>query len=447
MDATIETARSETLLADLQRAAFDYFVKKANPDNGLIADRTGAGSPASIAATGLALSVYPVGVARGFMSRADAVARTLATLRFFRNAPHGPEPDATGHRGFYYHFLDMKTGRRVWKCELSTIDTALLLAGVLAAATYFREDDEAEAEIRALADALYRRADWRWAQNGAAMVTHGWRPEKGFLRYHWQGYDEALILYVLGLGSPSFPLPPESYHAWLSGYRWKKIYGREFLYAGPLFIHQLSHIWIDFRGISDAFMRRHGSDYFENSRIATYVQRDYAIRNPRGFAGYGENCWGISASDGPGPLRRRIDGRERRFAGYLARGVPHGPDDGTLSPWAAVASLPFAREIVLPAIAHFRALDLHDGKPYGFTSSFNPTLPAPDGHRRGWVAPDHIGINQGPIVLMIENHRSEFLWRLMRACPYVADGLRKAGFSGGWLDDASGGISRRGDIG
>jgi hypothetical protein len=433
MDAAVDPSQHQDILAQLQRASFAYFLNEANPDNGLIADRTGKGSPASIAATGLALSAYPVGVARGFMSRADAVARTLATLRFFRDAPHGPEPDATGHKGFYYHFLDMKTGRRVWKCELSTVDTALLLAGVLAAAGYFREDGEDEAEIRRVADMLYRRADWRWAQNGGAMVSHGWRPEKGFLRYRWEGYDEALILYVLGLGSPSFPLPPESYRAWLSGYRWKTVYGREFLYAGPLFIHQLSHIWIDFRGIRDAFMRERGSDYFHNSRTATYVQRDYAIRNPRQFAGYGENCWGISASDGPGPMKCRIDGAARRFSGYLARGVPYGPDDGTLSPWATVASLPFAPEIVLPALTHFQSLDLQDDNPYGFTSSFNPTLPATDRHVRGWVAPDHIGINQGPIALMIENHRSDFLWRIMRACPYVAEGLRKAGFSGGWL--------------
>ena len=433
MDASTEQAQ-HALLSDLQRLSLDYFAKEANPQNGLVADRTAPGAPASIAATGLALTAYPVGVARGFMSRADAVARTLATLRFFRDAPHGPEPDATGHKGFYYHFLDMQTGKRVWKCELSTVDTALLLAGVLAAAAYFREDDPDEAEIRRIADDLYRRADWRWAQNGGAMVTHGWRPETGFLRYRWQGYDEALILYVLGLGSPTHPLPQESYQAWLSGYRWKRVYGREFLYAGPLFIHQLSHIWIDFRGIRDAFMRERGSDYFENSRTATYVQRDYAIRNPRGFAGYGENCWGISASDGPGPLRRRIAGRERTFSGYLARGVPHGPDDGTLSPWATAASLPFAPEIVVPALQHFHALDLKDDNPYGFTSSFNPTLPAADGHRRGWVAPDHIGINQGPMALMIENHRSDFLWTLMRSCPHVVRGLRRAGFSGGWLD-------------
>ena len=433
MDASSEHPPNDELLLDIQRLSFDYFLKEANPANGLIPDRNTPASPASIAAVGLALSAYPAGVERGFMTRAAAVVRTLATLRFFWNAPHGPEPDATGYKGFYYHFLDMKTGRRVWKCELSTVDTALLLAGVLAAGAYFDADDESELEIRRLADALYRRADWRWAQNGGATVTHGWRAEKGFLRYRWQGYDEALILYVLGLGSPTHPLPPESYAAWLSTYKWKKIYGRELAYAGPLFIHQFSHIWIDFRGIRDAFMRKHGSDYFDNSRQATYLQRDYAIRNPKGFVGYGENCWGITASDGPGPTKRemRVDGR--RFFSYQARGAPFGPDDGTLSPWAAIASLPFAPEIVLPALRHFHEIDLHEGNPYGFTASFNPTIAAADGRSRGWVSPDHVGINQGPIALMIENYRSDFLWQLMRRVPAISTGLRRAGFSGGWL--------------
>ncbi|WP_292585138.1 glucoamylase family protein, partial [Mesorhizobium sp.] len=401
--------------------------------NGLIADRNTPASPASIAAVGLALSAYPVGVERGFMTRDAAVERTIATLRFFWNAPHGPEPDATGYKGFYYHFLDMKTGRRVWKCELSTVDTALLLAGVLAAGAYFDADDESELEIRRLADALYRRADWRWAQDGGATVSHGWRPEKGFLRYRWQGYDEAVILYVLGLASPTHPLPPESYAAWLSTYKWKKIYGRELVYAGPLFVHQFSHVWIDFRGIRDAFMHRHGTDYFENSRQATYLQRDYAIRNPKGFVGYDENCWGVTASDGPGLKKLPLTIGGRRFFGYLARGAPFGPDDGTLSPWAAITSLPFAPEIVLPVLRHFREIDLHEGNPYGFTASFNPTIAAADGRACGWVSPDHVGINQGPIALMIENYRSDFLWRLMRRVPAIATGLRRAGFSGGWL--------------
>ena len=433
MDASSHHPLNDELLSGIQRLSFDYFLKEANPVNGLIADRNTAGSPASIAAVGLALSAYPVGVEHGFITRAAAIERTLASLRFFWNAPHGPEPDATGYKGFYYHFLDMTTGRRVWKCELSMVDTALLLAGGLAAGAYFDGDDEAELEIRWLADALYRRADWRWAQNGGATVTHGWRPEKGFLRYRWEGYDEALILYVLGLGSPTHPLPPESYAAWLSSYKWKKIYSRELVYAGPLFIHQFSHIWIDFRGLRDAFMRNVGSDYFENSRQATYLQRDYAIRNPKGFSGYGENCWGITASDGPGPPKRQMTVGGRRFFGYMARGVPFGPDDGTLSPWAAIASLPFAPEIVLPALRHFLEIDLHQGSTYGSTASFNPTIVAADGRSCGWVSPDHVGINQGPIVLMIENYRSDFLWQLMRRVPAITAGLRRAGFLGGWL--------------
>ncbi|WP_217575641.1 glucoamylase family protein [Mesorhizobium sp. GbtcB19] len=431
MDASSDHALNDELLSDIQRLSFDYFLKEANPVNGLVADRNTAASPASIAAVGLALSSYPVGVERGFMTRAAAVERTLATLRFFWNAPQGPEPDATGYKGFYYHFLDMRTGRRVWNCELSTIDTALLLAGVLTAGAYFDADDEFEAEIRQLADALYHRTDWRWAQNGGANVTHGWRPEKGFLRYRWEGYDEALILYMLGLGSPTFPLPPESYAAWLSSYKWKKIYGLELIYAGPLFIHQFSHIWIDFRGIRDAFMRNVGSDYFENSRQATFLQRDYAIRNPKGFTGYGENCWGITASDGPGLQPSQAGGR--RFFTYLARGAPFGPDDGTLSPWAAIASLPFAPEIVLPTLRYFHEIDLHDGNPYGFTASFNPTIADAGGRPCGWVSPDHVGINQGPIALMIENYRSDFPWRLLRGVPAITTGLRRAGFSGGWL--------------
>jgi hypothetical protein len=424
---------SDELLATLQRKTFDYFLNEVDPRNGLVADRTKDGAPASIAAVGLALTAYPVGVARGFMTREQAITRTLATLRFFWNSRQDPEPDATGYKGFYYHFLDMETGRRTWGCELSTIDTALLLAGVLAAASYFREENEEEEEIRSLSEKLYRRADWDWARNGGSTVSHGWRPERGFIRHRWKGYDEALILYVLGLGSPTYPLPPESYAAWLSSYEWKEIYGRELVYAGPLFIHQLSHIWIDFRGIQDAFMRDHGSDYFENSRQATHVQREYAIRNPVEFNGYNENSWGITASDGPGRKTRRIGGIERKFYGYRARGVPYGPDDGTLSPWATVASLPFAPEIVLPALRHFHDIHLKVDDPYGFKTSFNPTLATPDGPPTGWISSDHLGLNQGPIVLMIENYRTDFLWRLMRNCPHIVRGLRRAGFANGWL--------------
>jgi hypothetical protein len=431
---------SEAELETLQRETFDYFIYEANPANGLIMDKTKADWPASIAATGLALSAYPVGVERGFWTRSAAVERTLATLRFFWKSRQGPEPDATGHQGFYYHFLDLKTGRRVWECELSTVDSAFLLAGALAAGAYFDADVPEEKEIRSLADALYRRCNWAWAQNGQTTLTHGWRPESGFIEYRWEGYDEALLLYVLGLASPTHPLPRASYDAWLSTYRWEHFYGYDYLYAGPLFTHQLSQIWIDFRGIQDAFMREKGIDYFENSRRATHVQQRYAIDNPRKFENYGEHCWGITASDGPGPGTLKLSGIERTFFDYAGRGVPYGPDDGTVAPWAVVASLPFAPEIVLPAIEFYLSQSsLKVSNAYGFKASFNPTHPGDPGNPVGWwVSPWHFGLNQGPIVLMIENYRSGMLWRLMRDCAYIHEGLLRAGFTGGWLAKTAG---------
>jgi hypothetical protein len=427
-----QTVSPEVMKA-LQRKAFDYFVNEANPLNGLVVDKTQVGAPASIAAVGLALSSYPVGVERGFINRAQAIEQTLATLRFFRDSVQSTDPDATGYRGFYYHFLDMVSGKRVWKCELSTIDTAILLAGILTAAVYFSDSTDDEREIRMLADELYLRTDWKWAQNGGVTVTHGWRPESGFLPYRWQGYDEALFLYLLGLGSPTHPLPKESYLQWTSTYEWRKIYGHEFLYSGPLFTHQISHIWIDFRGIQDDYMRGKGIDYFENSRRATYVQQQYAIDNPAKFDGYGAKCWGITASDGPGPATRTIKGRERQFFGYVARGVP-APDDGSIAPWAVAASLPFAPEIVLPALQYFEKLKLREKDPYGFRATFNATFADRSDPSQSWVSPFHYGLNQGPIVLLIENYRTGLLWRLMRQCPYLVMGLRRAGFCGGWLE-------------
>jgi hypothetical protein len=427
-------------IESLQRDAFRYFLRETDPRTGLVLDKTAADWPASIAATGLALAAYPVAVERGFITRTAATARVLATLRFFWNSRQGPEPDATGYHGFYYHFLDMQTGRRAWQCELSTVDSTILLAGALAAGAYFDADTTEEKELSALADALYRRADWPWAQDGGATVTHGWKPESGFLEWRWRGYDEALVLYVLGLGSPTHPLPEQSYSTWASTYEWKSNYGYDYLYAGPLFTHQISHVWIDFRGIRDAFMREKGMDYFENTRRATYVQQRYAIDNPLKFVGYGRDCWGITASDGPGsgpgpgPDTIKVNGIDRRFFGYLARGVPYGPDDGTIAPWAVVASLPFAPEIVLPAIDYLvHQVHLKTGDPYGFKASFNPTYPATSGDPYGWVSPSHYGINQGPIIPLIENYRTGLLWRLMRDCPYVVTGLRRAGFTGGWL--------------
>jgi hypothetical protein len=424
------------MLDDIQREAFQYFIHETNLDNGLVLDTTSGHAPSSIAAVGFGLTAYPVAVERGLIGRAEAAHRTLTTLRFFWESKQGPEPDATGYRGFYYHFLDMQTGARVWHSELSTVDSALLIAGMLVAAEYFDATRPAEAEIRDLASRLYARVDWQWAQNGGATVTHGWKPKGEFLPYRWQGYDEALLLYVLGLGSPTHPLSAGSYRAWAATYDWRTVYDMSYLYAGPLFTHQLSHVWIDFRGIQDDVMRARNSDYFENSRRATLIQRLYAIQNPGNCVGYNEWRWGITASEGPGNLTRNVGGVPRQFFGYRARGVPDGPDDGTIAPWGVIASLPFAPEIVMPTIAHWRQLRLGGTHRYGFKTTFNPTFPDASGSPHGWVSSWHCGLELGPIVVMIENYRSGLVWELLRRCRYVEAGLRAAGFTGGWLSDA-----------
>jgi hypothetical protein len=420
-------------LLRLQRTTVLYYLHETNPDNGLVRDKTDPAAPCSIAAVGLALATIPAIVNRGVIIRKFAAKIARRRLRSLIDLPQGPEPDAAGYKGFFYHFLDIDTGRRVWNCELSTLDSAFLLAGALTCVTYFDADTEDEAEVRRLGDALYRRADWDWALDGGATLTHGWKPESGFLPHRYQGYDEGLLLYILGLGSPTHPLPPESYAGYCATYQWKKIYGRELLYSGPLFTHQLSHLWVDFRGIRDAFMRARGSDYFENSRQATFVQQEYAIRNPLGFEGYGEYCWGFTACDGPGWTTRIVNGVERQFYDYIARGAPFGPDDGTVAPWVVVASLPFAPEIVIPSLRHFAGLNLGMTTPYGFKPSFNESFAVEDSPTGWWVTPHHFGIDQGPVVLMIENYRSGLIWDIMRRNTYVVEGLRRAGFTGGWL--------------
>lgn len=429
-DATV------ALLGQLQRESFDYFVTEANPANGLVRDKTaGAGWPASIAAVGMALTCYPIAVERGFMPRPDAIARTLATLRFFANCEQSESPTASGYKGFYYHFLDMDTGARARDSELSSIDTALLIAGVLAVVEYFTGADDDEREIRDLGDLLYRRVDWQWMRRRKRLLCHGWKPGKGFLRWHWEGYDEALILYVLALGSPTHPIERDSYDAWAASYEWKTVYDIEYLYAGPLFIHQMSHVWLDMRGIRDHPMRAHDLDYFENSRRATLVQQRYAIENPLGFPEYDALHWGISACDGPGPGTRKIGGVQRKFYDYIARSVPYGPDDGTLAPWAVAASLPFAPEIVLPTIRHYQTLDLHEERQCGFKPSFSTVFHHARGGCVRWVSPYHFGIDKGPAIIMADNYLHDFIWRLMRGNEYICTGLQRAGFEGGWLSN------------
>jgi len=418
------------MLDNLLAETFQYFLDHADPVTGLTADKTQPNSPSSIAAVGLSLCAHIVAVERGLVARADAVSGTLKVLRFLHSSHQGPEPEATGYKGFFYHFIDMRTGARAWKSELSTIDTAILMAGILTAAAYYTLDNPDEHAIRDLSDALYRRVDWQWALNGAATIRHGWKPKSGFLKFRWDtDYSEAHILYMLALGSPTFPIDPQGYNQWISTFKNQTLYGYDHLYAGPLFIHQMSQQWIDFRGIHDAFNRKTGIDYFENSRRATYVQRQYATENPNRWAHYSENNWGFTASDGPGPCVRKINGERRVFYDYIARGAPLGPDDGTISPWGVIASLPFAPEIVLPTARHaIERLDLKKHN-YGFDASFNPTFPERSHNPNCWVSPWIFGLNQGPIILMIENYQSGLMWKLIRQCPYITQGLQRAGFT------------------
>ena len=366
------------------------------------------------------------------MTREAAAARVLATLQFFWDSPQSEAPDSTGHKGFYYHFLDMQTGRRVWNCELSLIDTAILLAGMLTAALYFDGGSD-EAAIRALADKLYGRVEWTWALNERHTLAQGWKPEGGFLHYGWEGYNEATLLYILAVGSATHPLPAESFANWTLTYQWENLLGIDTLYSGPLFTHLFSHAWIDFRGIRDRFMRQVGTDYFANTQSAVAIQREYAARNPRRFAGYSRDLWGITAGDGPINEVEGRSGRDRRFFGYMARGVPYGPDDGTIAPWAMLATLPFSPE---PALAGTRHLLSRYPQVCGgnrLSSGFNPSR-IEDGD--AWLSSGWYGLDQGVLVLLIENYRSGLIWELTRRSPVLRRGLERAGFEGGWLAGA-----------
>jgi len=435
------------LIEDLERRSFDYFWELGNPANGLIPDRWPSKSFSSIAAVGFGLTSYGVGVERGWISREQALHRSLVTLRFFASAPQGAAAEGmSGHQGFFYHFLKMDTGARDARSELSTVDTTLLVSGMLFAQSYFDRDTADEREVRVLAEQIYRRIDWTWAQARPPRIGMGWSPEKGMLDPDWQGYNEAILVYILALGSPTHPVGADAYAAWSSTYdrSWGSFHGQEHLSFPPLFGHQYSHVWIDFRGLQDDYMRRRGIDYFENSRRAVYSQRAYAIANPSNWKGYGENVWGLTASDGPIDASFDYRGQPRLFRTYSARGagIEYTLDDGTIAPTAAAASLPFAPEIVIPAITEMHrryGKDIY--RRFGFIDAFNPSFdyPVKPQHGRvvpgtGWVDDDYIGIDQGPIVLMIENHRSELVWKVMRNNPHIRRGLRRAGFSGSWLD-------------
>jgi hypothetical protein len=429
--------RWEPFLDTLQHNTIRWFLTATPDSNGLTPDRWPSPSPSSIAAVGFALTVYPIAVERGVITREEAVQRTLNTLRYFLKLQERENASYfTSHKGFFYHFLDMRTGEREWKCELSTVDTGLLIMGALFCQSYFDRQTPAEREIRAHADTLYHRIDWRWSMQDTTGMHMSWRPERGFNRTTWHGYNEALFLYVLGLGSPTYPLPASAYEYWVSTYTWDRHYGEEYLQFTPLFGFQYSQCWIDFRDLHDAYTRAKGVDYFEISRRATNVNRNYAKANPHKWRDYGENIWGFTACDGPGDTSFVADGRRRIFRGYSARGssTEYEDDDGTIAPTAPGGSVPFAPDICIPAL---KAMRVRYGDSlftsYGFRDAFNPTFVTPRSPN-GWFDKDYLGIDQGPIVLMIENYRSSFVWNVMKTNRYIVEGLRRAGFSGGWLN-------------
>lgn len=444
---------ADLFVDDLRQRTFNFFWETAPAETGLTPDRWPSRSESSIAAVGFGLTAYGVGAERGWITREAAAERTLATLRFFSESEQSEHPvESAGHRGFYYHFLEIDSGRRWRKCELSSIDTALLMMGVLFAQQYFDGDNAVESEIRETADALYRRVEWDWFQPRPPLVAMGWKPESergqppGFGRADYRGYNEAMFLYVLALGSPTHAIDPAGWDAFCSEYDWDEFYGQSFVNFSPLFGHQYATCWIDLRGIQDAYMRGRGIDYFENSRRATLAQRAYAIANPAGWRGYGEDVWGLTACDGPGIGQAEYAGQQRRFASYWARGAGAKEirDDGTIAPTAAGGSIPFAPEETLRALATMKEqYGEHLYGEYGFFDSFNPSCTDADRKYRhgavhegiGWVNADYLGIDQGPILLQAENHRSEFVWEVMRKSPYLREGLRRAGFTGGWLDE------------
>ena len=448
---SVDTTESRSLLDDIEHRTFNFFWETTDAKTGLAPDRWPTPSFCSIAAVGFALTAYPTGVERGWITREQARERSLTTLRYFYKLPQGPSAEGVaGNKGFFYHFLEMDTGLRSSRCELSTVDTALLLAGALYVGSYFDGPHADETEIRQLAEALYTRVDWRWMQRRGASICHAWTPEEAFSPYDWKGYNEAMLVYLLALGSPSFPVAPEAWDAWTSTYDkdWGTANGQTFLRFPPLFGHQFTHCWVDFRGLQDGFMRSKGIDYFENSRRATYAQRQYAISNPMDWEGYGENVWGVTASDGVADVVRSYKGEKRRFISYAGRGMggANTYDDGTIAPYGAGASIAFAPEIVIPALAHMRQqFGANVYGRYGFYDAFNQSFRFNDvkikqGSRIipgfGWVDGDRLGIDQGPLLAMLSNYRSDLVWRTMRKNVHLRRGLKRAGFIGGWLDKA-----------
>jgi len=395
----MEKSNSE-LLNLIARRAFDFFRNEAHPKTGLVKDRANNFKEddytiCSIASTGFALSALPIGVERKWITREQGYRRALLTLRYLQRHEH--------KHGWFYHFVNWETGKRIWNCELSSIDTALLLMGALVAAQYFNTR-----EIKALANSLYERVDFQWmltdggAKPDEKLIGHGWKPETGFLRSRWHSYCEHMLLYLLAMGSPTYPIPKECWVVWERPHVTYK--GFEMLTGGPLFLHQMSHVYIDFRSKRD----RLGYHYGASSRNATLAQKQFCIDWRDQFKTYSADTWGLTASDGPD--------------GYRAYGAPGMIEhDGTVAPTAAITSILFTPDESLAAAkAFYERYQNNLWGRYGFSNAYNL--------QRDWWGPDVIGIDLGMMLLALENHRTGSIWRLCSQIAPIKTGLQQAGF-------------------
>ena len=385
----------DAFLEDLERADCQFFLDQADPDTGLVKDRCHVRQPdtgivASIAATGFGLTALCIGQKRGYVSYPDARNRVIATLRFlWKSMPN--------HRGFYFHFAHQKTGERIWDSEISSIDTSILLCGVLTCSQHFRHT-----EISRLAADIFNRVEWTWLSEDTTLLPHGWAPETGFLPYRWDYYSELMMMYLLGLGSSSFPLPVEAWNAWKRTtfeYDGLRYIGAQ----APLFVHQYSQAWFDLRGKRDKY-----ADYFRNSAIATDVHRRFCLELAGQFPDYSDDLWGISASDSD--------------KGYVVWGGPPqmGPIDGTVVPSAPAGSLPFLPQATLRVLKNMKSRYGNSWSRYGFVNAFNPL--------KNWYDPDVVAIDTGITMLMAENLRTGFVWNTFMRSREAQRGLERAGF-------------------
>ena len=384
------------LLDEIERAHFLYFWEQANPQTGLVKDRSNARANdtsivASIAATGFGLTALCIADKNGYLPTEDVRNRAATTLRFINKK-------LPTHRGFFYHFANVNTGERIWDSEVSSVDTSLLLAGILTCRQHFGP----HSEISGLAHEIFNKVDWTWLSEDTSLLSHGWRPESGFLPYRWDYYSELMLMYLLGMGSFAHPLSVEVWNAW------KRI---TFDYEGlrfigsfaPLFVHQYSLAWFDFRGKRDKY-----ADYFENSAIATEAHRLFCLGLAKQFPTYSDDLWGITASDSKW--------------GYVVWGGPPavGPIDGTVVPCATGGSLPFQPQTTLQVLHNIRRSYPYTWSRYGFIDAFNPLTK--------WYNQYLIGINAGITMLMAENLRTGFVWQTFMKNPEATRGMQRAGF-------------------